>query len=132
MTDDSPQLDLGSLMGMAQQMGEQMAAAQQHLATTEVEGSAGSGLVRITSTGDGRFTSVAIEPDAVDPDDLTMLEDLVLAALHDVAAKVTELQAAASPLAGLDAAGRGGLGGALGGFGEIDVEGRPLPGDSGP
>ncbi len=129
MTDDSPQFDLGSLMGMAQQMGERMAAAQQHLATTEVEGSAGNGLVRITSTGDGRFTSVTVDPDAVDPDDLTMLEDLVLAALHDVAAQVTELQASASPLAGLDASG---LGGALGGFGEIEVEGKPLPGDSGP
>jgi len=123
-----PQFDLGSLMGMAQQVGEQMAEAQERLASTEVEGSAGNGLVRITSTGDGRFTSVVIDPDAVDLDDLAMLEDLVLAALHDVAAKVSELQSSTSPMAGLDLSALGGLGG----LGGIEVEGRQLPEDSGP
>jgi DNA-binding YbaB/EbfC family protein len=119
MTDDGPQLDLASLMGMAQQMGEQMVQAQDRLASTEVEGSSGGGLVRITSTGDGRFTSVSISPDAIDPDDPTMLEDLVLAALHDLAGKVTELQVGASPMGGLDL-GALGLGPLGGGAAELD------------
>jgi len=102
-------LDLGSLMGAAQQMGAQMAEAQERLASTEVIGSAGSGLVRITSMGDGRYVSVAIGPDAVDPEDPSLLEDLILAALHDVAAQVSALQAEASPMGGMD------LGGLFGG-----------------
>jgi DNA-binding protein YbaB len=56
------------------------------------------------------FRSVTISPDAVDPDDVEMLEDLVLAAIHDATAKVQELQQGA--LGGLD---MGGLGGLLGG-----------------
>ena len=127
MSDDSPQFDLASLMGMAQQMGEQMAQAQDRLASTEVEGSSGGGLVKISSTGDGRFTSVTIAPDAADPEDPTLLEDLVLAALHDVAAKVTELQASASPMGGLDLSGLGDLGGfgGLGGSSEPGELGGP-------
>jgi len=102
-------LDLGSLMGVAQQMSEQMAEAQELIAATQLEGSAGGGLVRVVATGSGQFVSVHISPDAVDPDDLTMLEDLMLAALHDVGQEIAELQAQASPMGGLD------LGGLFGG-----------------
>ena len=102
-------LDLGSLMGAAQQMGQQMAEAQERIAATELEGSAGGGLVRVRATGSGHFIGVQISPDAVDAADLTMLEDLVLAALHDVSQQIAELQAEASPMGGLD------LGGLFGG-----------------
>jgi DNA-binding YbaB/EbfC family protein len=102
-------LDLGSLMGVAQQMSEQMAEAQGLIAATQLEGSAGGGLVRVVATGSGQFVSVHISADAVDPDDLTMLEDLMLAALHDVGQGIAELQAQASPMGGLD------LGGLFGG-----------------
>ncbi len=101
-------LDLGSLMGAAQEMMGQMAEAQEALAAQVVEGSSGGGLVRIVSSGDGQFTAVHIDPAAADPDDPTLLEDLVLAALHDSAAQVSALQASASPLGG------GALGGLLG------------------
>jgi DNA-binding YbaB/EbfC family protein len=93
-------LDLGALMGAAQQMMGQMAEAQADLAAQVIEGTSGGGSVRISSTGDGRFTEVRIDASVIDPADGSMLEDLVLAALHDVAQQVSELQAGASPLAG--------------------------------
>lgn len=102
-------LDLGSIMGAAQQMGAQMAEAQAQLAVTEVIGSSGSGLVKITSMGDGRFVAVTIAPGAIDPDDSSLLEDLILAALHDVAGQVTALQNECAPMGGID------LGGLFGG-----------------
>ncbi len=102
-------LDLGSLLGAAQSMQAQMLEAQEELASTVVEGQAGGGVVRIEVTGGMEFRSVHIDPAAVDPDDPTLLEDLVLAALHEAVGEVNRLQAGASPLGGLD------LGGLFGG-----------------
>jgi DNA-binding YbaB/EbfC family protein len=102
-------LDMGSLLGAAQSMQAQLAEAQERMATTEVEGLAGGGVVKITVTGGLEFRAVRIEATAVDPDDPTLLEDLVLAALHDAVAKVNELQAESSPLGGLDLGGLGDL-----------------------
>jgi len=99
-------LDLGSLMEQASQMQAQMAEAQAAAAEQVVEGSSGGGVVKVTVTGAGRFQSVTIAPDAVDPDDVAMLEDLVLAALHDATDRVRELQ-------------EGAMGGALGGLGGL-------------
>ena len=103
-------LDLGALLEQASSMQQHLADAQEQAAATEVEGVAGGGVVKITATGDGTFKTVTIDPDAVDPADVDMLQDLILAALHDVTAKVQELQAAS--VGGLDL---GGLGGLLGG-----------------
>jgi nucleoid-associated protein EbfC len=110
-------LDLGNLLGAAQSMQQQMAEAQERIAETVVEAQAGGGAVKIEATGDFRFRSVHISPDAVDPDDLTMLEDLVLAALHDIVDAIAELQTGASPMGGMDLGGidLSGLGGLLGG-----------------
>jgi len=105
-------LDFGALMGAAQNMQAQMAETQNRLATTIVEGQSGGGAVAVSVTGAFQFQSVRITPDAVDPDDITMLEDLVLAALRDATSKVEALQAEANPMSGLDL---GGLGGLLGG-----------------
>jgi DNA-binding YbaB/EbfC family protein len=105
--------DLGGLLQQAQAMQEQMAAAQERQAETVVEGSAGGGMVKVEMTGAGAFVSVSIAPGAVDPDDVEMLEDLVLAALRDAAAKVMELQEEAMGQVGLPDL--GGLGGLLGG-----------------
>lgn len=88
-------LDLGSLMEQASQMQQQMAEAQAAAAGTVLEGAAGGGAVKVTVTGTGEFQSVRIDPGAVDPDDVAMLEDLVLAALHDATARIQELQAGA-------------------------------------
>ncbi|MDQ2648477.1 MAG: YbaB/EbfC family nucleoid-associated protein [Actinomycetota bacterium] len=82
---------LGGLLAQAQQMME----AQAQAAEQEVEGVAGGGVVRIRATGTGQVLGVSISPEAVDPDDIAMLEDLVLAALHDVNARLAEIQRAA-------------------------------------
>ncbi|NLV57075.1 MAG: YbaB/EbfC family nucleoid-associated protein [Acidimicrobiales bacterium] len=98
-------LDLGNLIEQAGEMQRQLAAAQDEAAATEVEGAAGGGAVRIVVTGAGEFRSVSIDPAAVDPDEVGMLEDLVLAALHDASARIAEMQERSM----------GGLGGLLGG-----------------
>ena len=106
-------LDLGGLLASAQEM---MAGAQA-AAEEVVEGSAGGGLVTVRVDGQFVFHGISISPEAVDPDDVSLLEDLVLAALRDAAAKLHEGQQGA--LGGLDLGGLdlGGLdlGGLFGG-----------------
>jgi DNA-binding YbaB/EbfC family protein len=104
------QPDLGQLMAQAQQMQEQLMAAQAEAAEKVVEGQAGGGVVRVAVTGGMEFRSVTIDPAAVDPDDVDMLQDLVLAALHDAMARVGEMQQELTSGLGLG----GGLGGLLG------------------
>lgn len=104
-------LDLGGLLAQAQAMSAGLADAQVAAAATVVEGDAGGGAVRIEATAGMEFRAVHIRPDAIDPDDVDLLEDLVLAALRDVAAKAAKVSAdAMGPLAGM-----GDLGGLLGG-----------------
>ncbi len=79
---------LGGLLAQAQEL----MAAQAQAAEREVEGVAGGGVVRIRATGTGQVLGVTIDPAAVDPDDVGMLEDLVLAALHDVNARLQDVQ----------------------------------------
>jgi DNA-binding protein YbaB len=100
--------DFGGLLAQAQDV----LAAQAAAAEQEVVGVAGGGVVRITATGTGQVVSVAIAPEVVDPADVAMLEDLVLAALHDVNARLGEIQRAAL----------GPLGDLFGGGGVIDVD----------
>lgn len=69
------------------------AKAQQELAETEIEGTAGGGAVRITMSGEQKVTAVAIEPEVVDPEDVEMLQDLILAAITDAHERASELQA---------------------------------------
>jgi DNA-binding YbaB/EbfC family protein len=95
-------LDMGALLEQASKMQEQLLAAQQQAADALVEGVAGGGVVKITVTGTMEFQSVRIDPAAVDPDDVEMLQDLVLAALHDAVSQVGELQQGSMGLGGLD------------------------------
>ncbi|TWH75435.1 hypothetical protein JD78_03996 [Modestobacter roseus] len=98
------------ILKQAQQMQQQLAAAQEELAQTEVTGSAGGGLVTATMTGSGEITALTIAPAAVDPDDVETLQDLVVAALRDAQRAVGELTASTmGPLAG-GLGGGGGLG----------------------
>ena len=63
---------------------------------------AGGGVVRVRTTGTGQVLGVSIDPEVVDPNDVAMLEDLVVAALHDMNAQLLEIQREAmGPLAGL-------------------------------
>ena len=89
---------LGGLLEQAQQV----MAAQQAAAEREIEGVAGGGIVRVRTTGTGQVLSVSIDPQVVDPEDVAMLEDLVLAALHDMNAQLLEIQREAmGPISGL-------------------------------
>ncbi len=79
----------GGLGGLLEQAQHMMAAAAEAAEAT-VEGSSGGGAVRIQMNGRMEFSSVTIDPAVVDPDDVDMLEDLVLAALRDAATKVAD------------------------------------------
>ena len=99
------------IMRQVQQMQAAMAQAQAEIAATEVSGSAGGGMVTATVTGSGDLKSVKIDPAAVDPEDVEMLEDLVVAA-------VTEARRAADALSQEKmGAITGGLGSLMGGMG---------------
>jgi nucleoid-associated protein EbfC len=103
--------DLGGLLESAQQALSAQAAAANEI----VEGSAGGGVVTVQMTGSGEVRSVRLAPEIVDPDDVSMLEDLIVAALHDAGSKVGELQhRALGAFGGIDL---GGLGDILGGSG---------------
>lgn len=82
--------NMQQMMRQAQKMQEQMAQAQEELAELSITGSAGGGMVEITLSGKREVESVSIKPEAVDPDDVEMLEDLIAAALGDALTKVEE------------------------------------------
>jgi len=86
-----PQPNMQQLMKQAQQMQQQLMAAQAELADATVEGSAGGGLVKATMTGSGELLSLSIDPSAVDPDDVETLQDLVVAAIRDGSRAASEL-----------------------------------------
>ena len=85
-------MNIQKLMKEAQKAQRQMAEAQERLAAMQIEGSAGGGLVTVTANGDGTVSKVRIDPGAIDPDDVTLLEDLVTAAVADAQRKAKELQ----------------------------------------
>ena len=87
------------IMQQAQKMQEQLAKAQAELAEARFEGSAGGGMVTAVVTGGPELIEVKISPDVVDPEDVEMLEDLVLAAVRQ--AMDAAVQAANSQLGGL-------------------------------
>ena len=85
-------MGMANLQRMAMQMQQNLARLDQELAETRVEGSAGGGVVKAVVTGKQELVSVTIDPSAVDPSDVEMLQDLIVAA-------VTEAQRAAQELA---------------------------------
>lgn len=107
-------MDLGGLLESAQNA----MAAQADAASQVVEGTSGGGVVHVTMTGAGEVTKVSLAAEVVDPSDVEMLEDLIVAALADASTKVTALQREALGAFGqvdLGGGGPGGLGGLLGG-----------------
>src|SRR3954453_11158623 len=101
------QPNMQQLMKQAQEMQQQLMSAQADLADLEVEGHAGGGLVRATMSGAGELKTLTIDPQAVDPDDIETLQDLVVAAVRDAARAASDLaQEKMGPLAG----GLGGMG----------------------
>lgn len=105
--------DLGGLLEQAQAMQQQMVEAQEQQAAQILTGSAGGGKVTIEVTGAGQYRKVTIAPEAVDPEDVELLEELMLAALNDATSQIAELQEQA--MGGMDLPDMGNLGGLLGG-----------------
>ena len=85
-------MNIGQIAKMAQQMQTQMAQAQQELAETTLEATAGGGAVRIVITGAQEVRSVEIDPSAVDPDEVEMLQDLVMTAVNEAISRSKELE----------------------------------------
>jgi DNA-binding YbaB/EbfC family protein len=76
-------MGMGNLQRMAMQMQQEMERIQAELAETEVEGSAGGGVVRAVVTGKQTLVSLSIDQSAVDPNDVEMLQDLVVVAINE-------------------------------------------------
>ena len=106
--------ELLAQMGMLQR---NLSAAEERIGHEAVEGSAGGGAVVVRASGELSFDSVRIDPAVLDAGDVTVLEDLVLAAVRDAAAKLTGLRREA-----MGAAVSGALGGLFGNLGELAVE----------
>lgn len=86
--------DMQQLLQQAQKMQEQLAQAQQELAQTPVEGTAGNGLVKAVVTGSGELRSLEIDPQVCDPEDTETLGDLVVAAVRAANDAAQQLQQA--------------------------------------
>ncbi len=84
-------MGMGNLQRMAMQMQQEMLRVQNELAATNVDGSAGGGVVKAVVTGKQELVSVTIDPSAVDPADVEMLQDLIVAAVNDALRTAREL-----------------------------------------
>jgi DNA-binding YbaB/EbfC family protein len=102
--------NLNQLLKQAQQMQAEMAKAQEELKNETVEASAGGGMVKVTMTGDMQLREITIAPDAIDPDDPELLQDMVTAAVNEALRSAQEL--AANRMGGIT----GGLGGGMPGL----------------
>ncbi len=130
--------NLNKMLEQAQQMLAQQQEAQEKLKEERVEATAGGGMVRVVLTGDLRVEKLEIDPDAVDPEDVEMLQDMVIAALNEALRSAEELQQQSmggagaggfDPMSALDAlGGLGGLGGPGGGMPGGGMPGGGMPG----
>ncbi len=100
-------MDMNAMMKQVQQMQAEMVEAQEKLKDEVVEASAGGGMVKVKVSGDLRLLEITIDPEAIDPTDAELLQDMVLAAVNEGIRSAQEL--ATSKLGGI--AGGGGLGG---------------------
>ena len=85
-------MNMQNLMRQAQKMQEDMAKAQEELESTTVEGVSGGGMVKVTMTCSGEIQGFKLAREAVDPDDIEMLEDLILGAIKDASSKAKEIK----------------------------------------
>src|SRR5437588_6936249 len=105
------QPNMNQMLRQVQQMQAEMMKAQEQLKNEVVEASAGGGTVSVKVTGDLELREVKIDPDAVDPEDVEMLQDLVLAATNEALRSAQELAASKMGAVTGDLGGAGGLGG---------------------
>jgi DNA-binding YbaB/EbfC family protein len=100
-------MDMGAMLKQVQQMQADMAKAQEELKDEIVEASAGGGMIKVTMSGDLELRTVEIDPEGVDPEDVEMLQDMVLAAVNEA---LRAAQERASSKLGDAGGGLGGLG----------------------
>ena len=133
--------NLQKMLAEAQAMLAQQQEAQEALKEERVDASTGGGSVKIVMTGDLRIESLVIDPDAVDLEDVEMLQDLITAAVNEVIRKAEELQQSRlgpadqggfDPMSALESLGLGGMGGLGGGGGGGGLPGGMPPGGGGP
>lgn len=84
-------MNMQNMMRQAQQMQARMQKVQEELEEREVEATAGGGVVRVVATGKKVIKSIEIKEEAVDPDDVEMLQDLIIAAVNEALAKADEM-----------------------------------------
>lgn len=84
-------MDMNQIMAQARKMQADLMSAQDELKDKEVTASAGGGMVKVVATGDLRIKSIKIDPEAVDPDDVDMLQDTILAAVNDAIQQANRL-----------------------------------------
>jgi nucleoid-associated protein EbfC len=84
--------NMNQMLRQAQAMQRKMAKAQEELAEREVSGSAGGGMVTATASGAGELKTIEINPEAVDPDDVEMLQDMITAAVNEALRAAKELE----------------------------------------
>lgn len=106
---------MGGLLRQAQEMQQKLADLQEQAARIEVEASAGGGMVKVTANGKQEVTALSIERDVVNPDDVEMLQDLILAAIAEAQRKSRERMAEEmqAVTGGLNLPGMGGVPGLL-------------------
>ena len=83
--------NLGNIMKQAQEMQSRMAKMQEELAATEVSGQSGGGMVEITLNGQQAVQRIKLDPSIVDPTDVELLEDLIIAAFNDAQKRLADL-----------------------------------------
>ena len=84
-------MDMKQMMRQAQKMQKELNKSQEEIATMSFEATAGGGMVTAVASGDMAITSLTIDPDAVDPEDVEMLQDMVVAAVNEALRGVSEL-----------------------------------------
>ena len=84
-------MDMKQMMRQAQKMQKELNKAQKEIATMSFEATAGGGMVTAVASGNMAITSLTIDPDAVDPEDVEMLQDMVVAAVNEALRGVSEL-----------------------------------------
>lgn len=104
--------NVNKMMAQVQKMQQDMQAAQEELAKETITASAGGGVVKATMTGSQELVAIEIDPEAVDPEDVEMLQDMVMAAVNEA---MTSSQEMASQK----------LGGITGGLGDLGIPGMP-------
>lgn len=85
-------MNMQNMLKQAQQMQQKVEEAQQRVEEAEIETSAGGGVIKVVASGSGRLKDIEIAEAVVDPDDIEMLQDLIIAAVNEALGKAAELR----------------------------------------